>query len=80
MILLPLFALSGILAYFLIKQIEKEDKMKQKKGMCQLLEKIIFHYITESYIATLVSLLVTHKNVHISLFSVTKSIYRAKKF
>ena len=78
MILLPLFALSGILAYFLIKQIEKEDKMKQKKGMCQLLEKNIFHYITESY--TLVSLLVTHKNVHISLFSVTKSIYRAKKF
>lgn len=32
MILLPLFALSGVLAYYLIKQIDKEEKLKQKKG------------------------------------------------
>ena len=32
MILLPLFVLSGILAYYLIKQIDKEEKVKQKKG------------------------------------------------
>lgn len=37
MILLPLFALSGVLAYYLIKQIDKEEKLKQKKGITNVM-------------------------------------------
>lgn len=31
-ILFPMFALSGVLAYLLYRELEKEDKKKEKKG------------------------------------------------
>lgn len=41
MILIPLFALSGIMAYILIRQIDREEKMKQKRGVCLMCELIV---------------------------------------